>query len=56
MQTFEGLRDATGRLISLNEEAVKMATVVLSVLPLLAIYPFIQKYFEKGVTIGAVKG
>ena len=56
MQTFEGLRDATGRLISLTEEAVKMATVVLSVLPLLAIYPFIQKYFEKGVTIGAVKG
>lgn len=56
MQNFEGLRDATGRIISINEEGVKMATVVLSVVPLLAIYPFIQKYFEKGVTIGAVKG
>lgn len=56
MQTFEGLRDLTGRIIPLNEEAVKMATVVISVVPLLAIYPFTQKYFEKGVTIGAVKG
>ena len=59
MQTFEGLRDATGQLIpifSLNEEAIKMACVTLSVLPLLLFYPFVQKYFEKGVTIGAVKG
>lgn len=56
MQNFEGLRDATGKIISLNEEGIKMACVTLSVLPLIMVYPFIQKYFEKGVTIGAVKG
>lgn len=56
MQNFEGLRDAAGQLISLNEEAIKMACVTITITPLLLIYPFIQKYFEKGVTIGAVKG
>lgn len=56
MQNFEGIRDATGQIISLNEEAIKMACVTITILPLLLIYPFTQKYFEKGVTIGAVKG
>ncbi len=56
MQNYQGLRDSAGRIIPLNEEAVKMACVTLSVVPLLLFYPFVQKYFEKGVTIGAVKG
>jgi ABC-type glycerol-3-phosphate transport system permease component len=30
--------------------------VVLTMLPILAIYPFIQKHFAKGVMIGAIKG
>ena len=33
-----------------------MACAVATALPMVIIYPFIQKYFEKGVTIGAVKG
>lgn len=37
-------------------ETIKYAIVVVSVLPILAIYPFLQKYFVKGVMIGAVKG
>ena len=37
-------------------ENVKYATIVVSTVPILCIYPFIQKYFVKGVTIGAVKG
>lgn len=37
-------------------ETVKYAVIIVSVLPILCIYPFIQKYFEKGVMIGAVKG
>jgi putative aldouronate transport system permease protein len=36
--------------------AVKMAAVVLTTLPILVVYPFIQKYFTQGVTLGAVKG
>lgn len=38
------------------EKAVKMATTVLATLPILMIYPFVQKYFTKGVMVGAVKG
>ena len=35
---------------------IKMAIAVVGVLPVLIIYPFFQKYFVKGITIGAVKG
>lgn len=36
--------------------AIKMAIVVVAVLPALVIYPFVQRHFTKGVLIGAVKG
>lgn len=35
---------------------LKSATILVVVIPFLFVYPFIQKYFTKGVTIGAVKG
>ena len=38
------------------EEVVKYATIIVSTVPVLCIYPFVQKYFVKGVMIGAVKG
>lgn len=37
-------------------ESIKYANIVVSTLPILCVYPFIQKYFVKGVMIGAVKG
>lgn len=37
-------------------ETVKYATIVAATLPILCIYPFLQKHFTKGVMIGAVKG
>ena len=37
-------------------ESIKYAIIVISTLPILCIYPFVQKYFVKGVMIGAVKG
>ncbi|MCL2866434.1 MAG: carbohydrate ABC transporter permease [Clostridia bacterium] len=37
-------------------EAVRMAAVMVTMLPIMAVYPFLQKYFVKGVMIGAVKG
>lgn len=37
-------------------EQLKYVAIVVSSLPLLVIYPFFQKYFEKGVTIGGIKG
>lgn len=36
-------------------ESLKMATIVVSTLPIILVYPFIQKYFASGVMIGAVK-
>lgn len=35
---------------------VRYVTIVVSIAPILAIYPFIQKYFVKGMMVGAVKG
>ena len=37
-------------------ETIKYAIIIISTLPILCLYPFIQKYFTKGVMIGAVKG
>lgn len=37
-------------------EAIKYSVIVVSSIPMLALYPFVQKYFVKGVMIGAVKG
>lgn len=45
----------SGADVNLSEQ-LKYVTIVVSSLPLLVIYPFFQKYFEKGVTIGGVKG
>lgn len=39
-----------------SSELVKYCTIIVSTIPILIIYPFLQKYFEKGVMIGAVKG
>ena len=38
------------------KEGVKSAAIVVSALPMIIIYPFIQKYFVKGLIIGAIKG
>ena len=41
---------------AITSDSLKMAAVVITVLPILCVYPFIQKYFAKGAMIGAVKG
>ncbi len=38
------------------EESLKFATIIVSTVPILLVYPFLQKYFVKGVMIGSVKG
>jgi putative aldouronate transport system permease protein len=37
-------------------DAIKYATIIVSTLPILCLYPFLQKYFTKGVMVGSVKG
>jgi putative aldouronate transport system permease protein len=41
---------------SLPTESIKLATAVIATGPIIFLYPFLQKYFVQGITIGAVKG
>ena len=48
-----------GQFVDLSEipqESVKMANAVLATGPIVMLYPFVQKYFISGITVGAVKG
>jgi putative aldouronate transport system permease protein len=40
---------------NITEESMKMATIAVSVIPVLIVYPFLQRYYTKGMTAGAVK-
>lgn len=40
----------------ITPQSIKLAAMVVTALPIILVYPFLQKYFVKGVTIGAVKG
>jgi putative aldouronate transport system permease protein len=41
---------------STTPETIKAATIVVSILPIVMVYPFLQKYFVKGIMIGSIKG
>jgi putative aldouronate transport system permease protein len=43
-------------LTSVSPDSIRMAETILTTVPILCVYPFVQKYFVKGVTLGAVKG
>jgi len=53
METADDLRRLRERL---KTESLKAAVIVISTLPILIVYPFIQRYFVKGAMIGAIKG
>lgn len=36
-------------------QSIQMATIIITMLPILCVYPFVQKYFVKGVLVGSVK-
>lgn len=50
------LNQLVGQKVTSNATSLRMAVTVLGVLPILCVYPFLQKYFVKGVYVGAVKG
>jgi ABC-type glycerol-3-phosphate transport system permease component len=37
-------------------EVMRMAAIIVTILPIAIVYPFLQRYFVKGVMIGAIKG
>ena len=41
---------------AVDERQLKSAIIVISILPMIIIYPFLQKYMNKGLVLGAVKG
>ena len=56
MEEMVNVGDNTNARNILDREAVKYAMVIVANLPILMLYPFLQKYFAKGVMIGAIKG
>jgi len=48
--------EARGEELAAVSETIKYAVVVVSTIPIMCVYPFIQKHFVKGVMMGAVKG
>ena len=53
-----GLGDAEtidSDLVSLSQ-SIKMAVIMVATIPILCVYPFLQKYFTKGIMVGSIKG
>ena len=48
--------EAASRAAIPQAEMVQMATIVITALPIVCVYPFVQKYFVKGVMVGSIKG
>ncbi|RAP73807.1 carbohydrate ABC transporter permease [Paenibacillus montanisoli] len=42
--------------VKIPQDSLKMAAIMVTSLPIMAVYPFLQKYFAKGVMIGSIKG
>lgn len=55
LATAEGAEVAQGTMI-MPSSSMRMALAVIGVLPIMVLYPFFQKYFVKGMTVGSVKG
>lgn len=51
MEALEGMDE-----IVLVPETVRYASIMIATIPIICVYPFIQKYFVKGVMVGSVKG
>lgn len=52
----QSLNSASAGEVLAPQQAVQMAVLVIAVVPILCVYPFLQRYFTKGVLTGAVKG
>lgn len=48
--------DDFGLLELLSNESIKSAQIIIAIIPILCVYPFLQKYFVKGIVLGGVKG
>ena len=54
--TLGGVTDVPNAEYAMMSESVKYSSIVVATLPILLAYPFMSKYFEKGLTLGGLKG
>ncbi len=52
-QTSSGIAEAYGQVYA---PSLKMATIMIATVPIMIVYPFLQKHFAKGIMIGSIKG
>ena len=54
---MNGMASSGGSMIkSINQQGISSAMIVISLIPIMIIYPFLQKYFVKGIMVGSIKG
>jgi len=53
---FSATETADFSMFELTEQTVIYATIVVAVIPMLIVYPFVQKFFVRGIMVGAIKG
>ncbi len=56
MGSQEAITGGSDDLVYMARRLVQFCTIVVSTVPILILYPFLQKYFVKGVMIGSIKG
>ena len=56
LQTMEQNPEIQRMMASIPGDGVKMALVIITTGPIILLYPFLQRYFVKGIMVGAVKG
>ena len=56
MTNASGTRSPSQSYVQLTPKSIRMAVTVIVTLPILFVYPFFQRYFVKGIMIGAIKG
>lgn len=53
---MSGVSESLGLLAVLSKDSVRAAMIMITTVPILLVYPFIQRYFVKGMIVGSVKG